>query len=153
MTGHKNRLSNHRFITFYHVPCPHVLFKPVPAGSRQTWEDLLDGEVYKCSLVGQLSNQGIATVQTLWLRCDANSLESNLFFLCFFQKCDVQCRYQAVLSQRTIIQGGPLSNILCAPCRRLRHWMAHGPLEVLLSDPWLKGSGTNASNISNEVMA
>lgn len=151
MTGHKNRLSNHRFITFYHVPCPHVLM----SFSSQCLQDhgrpgriLLDGEVYKCSLVGQLSKSrhchsfkhfGCVVMQTVW-----NPI---CFFLCFFQKCDVQCRYQAVLSQRTIIQGGPLSNILCAPCRRLRHWMAHGPLEVLLSDPWLKGSGTNASNI------
>ena len=150
MPGHKNRLSNHRFITFYHVPCPHVLM----SFSSQCLQDhgrpgriLLDGEVYKCSLVGQLSKSrhchsfkhfGCVVMQTVW---------NPICFLCFFQKCDVQCRYQAVLSQRTIIQGGPLSNILCAPCRRLRHWMAHGPLEVLLSDPWLKGSGTNASNI------
>lgn len=78
MTGHKNRLSNHRFITFYHVPCPHVLM----SFSSQCLQDhgrpgriLLDGEVYKCSLVGQLSKSrhchsfkhfGCVVMQTVW---------------------------------------------------------------------------------------
>ena len=145
MTGHKNRLSNHRFITFYHVPCPHVLM----SFSSQCLQDhgrpgriLLDGEVYKCSLVGQLSKSrhchsfkhfGCVVMQTVW---------NPIWFK------EVWCSMQVPSCPFSAnIQGGPLSNILCAPCHRLRHWMAHGPLEVLLSDPWLKGSGTNASNI------
>ena len=128
--------------------CPHVLM----SFSNQCLQDhgrpgriLLDGEVYKCSLVGQWSKSrhcmALPQFQTLWLRCDANSLESNLFFS---EDKEVWCSMQlpsCPFSANNHLRWTIVQHPLCPSNRRLRHWMAHGPLEVLLSDPWLRGSG------------
>ena len=116
MTGHKNRLSNHRFITFYHVPCPHVLM----SFSSQCLQDhgrpgriLLDGEVYKCSLVGQLSKSrhchsfkhfGCVVMQTVW---------NPICFFMFFSEvwCSMQvpsCPFSANNHSRWTIVQHPL---------------------------------------------